>query len=188
MKRSALRLAQAAKHAHAAGGQAAASGPPSPYSWINPEKAASSSGGSEVREAKLTTPQARSEDASLQSKITFRTARGRQHARLTFSKVGGSGAQRLTRQTLCRHTMQRASSPSHRPVRTLSARPRWTSLAWGRCTVSAWLTARSQTTHLPPSYTPVHNPSGPPSDTLPRSAGGSSGGSAAAVAEGSCWA
>ncbi|KAK8846639.1 hypothetical protein IAR55_005726 [Kwoniella newhampshirensis] len=46
----------------------------------------------------------------------------------------------------------------------------------------------SQTTHLPPFYTPVHNPASPTPDEPPRSAGGSSGGSAAAVAEGSCWA
>ncbi|KAK4683878.1 aspartyl-tRNA(Asn)/glutamyl-tRNA(Gln) amidotransferase subunit A, partial [Tremellales sp. Uapishka_1] len=46
----------------------------------------------------------------------------------------------------------------------------------------------SQTTHLPPNYTPVHNPSAPDVKSAPRSAGGSSGGSAAAVAEGSCWA
>ncbi|KAL7425150.1 Trimeric GatFAB AmidoTransferase(AdT) complex subunit [Cryptotrichosporon argae] len=44
----------------------------------------------------------------------------------------------------------------------------------------------SQTSHLPHGYTPVHNPAGPPGPA--RSAGGSSGGSAAAVAEGSCWA
>ncbi|WVQ97706.1 hypothetical protein IAU59_004820 [Kwoniella sp. CBS 9459] len=46
----------------------------------------------------------------------------------------------------------------------------------------------SQTTHLPPTYTPVHNPATPREDDPPRSAGGSSGGSAAAVAEGSVWA
>ncbi|WWD21947.1 hypothetical protein CI109_106435 [Kwoniella shandongensis] len=46
----------------------------------------------------------------------------------------------------------------------------------------------SLTTHLPPFYTPVHNPASPTPDEPPRSAGGSSGGSAAAVAEGSCWA
>ncbi|ORY25368.1 amidase signature domain-containing protein [Naematelia encephala] len=46
----------------------------------------------------------------------------------------------------------------------------------------------SQTTHLPPHYTPVHNPASPSPGEPPRSAGGSSGGSAAAVAEGSCWA
>ncbi|WVR04308.1 hypothetical protein IAU60_001308 [Kwoniella sp. DSM 27419] len=46
----------------------------------------------------------------------------------------------------------------------------------------------SQTTHLPPDYTPVHNPAKSGPDEPPRSAGGSSGGSAAAVAEGSCWA
>ncbi|WWC67557.1 uncharacterized protein I206_101466 [Kwoniella pini CBS 10737] len=46
----------------------------------------------------------------------------------------------------------------------------------------------SQTTHLPPHYTPVHNPASPRPSEPPRSAGGSSGGSAAAVAEGSCWA
>ncbi|WWD00208.1 hypothetical protein V866_007117 [Kwoniella sp. B9012] len=44
----------------------------------------------------------------------------------------------------------------------------------------------SQTTHLPPFYTPVHNPASPSPDEPPRSVGGSSGGSAAAVAEGSC--
>ncbi|WWC59070.1 uncharacterized protein I303_101617 [Kwoniella dejecticola CBS 10117] len=46
----------------------------------------------------------------------------------------------------------------------------------------------SQTTHLPSNYTPVHIPASPRPDEPPRSAGGSSGGSAAAVAEGSCWA
>ncbi|WVO15641.1 aspartyl/glutamyl-tRNA(Asn/Gln) amidotransferase, A subunit [Cryptococcus depauperatus] len=46
----------------------------------------------------------------------------------------------------------------------------------------------SQSTHLPSYYTPVHNPSCPENGDEPRSAGGSSGGSAAAVAEGSCWA
>lgn len=45
----------------------------------------------------------------------------------------------------------------------------------------------STTSHLPPSYTPVHNPAGP-HDAAPRSAGGSSGGSAAAVADGTAWA
>ncbi|KAK1926661.1 glutamyl-tRNA amidotransferase subunit A (Glu-ADT subunit A) [Papiliotrema laurentii] len=44
----------------------------------------------------------------------------------------------------------------------------------------------SETRNLPEYYTPVHNPAGPSSDTNPRAAGGSSGGSAAAVAEGSC--
>ena len=43
----------------------------------------------------------------------------------------------------------------------------------------------SETTHLPPDYSPVYNPI--PSDP-PRSAGGSSGGSAVAVGEGSAWA
>jgi aspartyl-tRNA(Asn)/glutamyl-tRNA(Gln) amidotransferase subunit A len=47
------------------------------------------------------------------------------------------------------------------------------------------LTDRSETSHLPPKYTPVHNPA---ASGEARSAGGSSGGSAAAVAEGSCWA
>ncbi|ODN75238.1 hypothetical protein L202_06430 [Cryptococcus amylolentus CBS 6039] len=46
----------------------------------------------------------------------------------------------------------------------------------------------SQTTNIPPSYSPVHNPCAPSPDEPPRSAGGSSGGSATAVAEGSCWA
>ncbi|WVW78858.1 hypothetical protein I302_100821 [Kwoniella bestiolae CBS 10118] len=46
----------------------------------------------------------------------------------------------------------------------------------------------SQTTHLPPFYTPIHNPASPSPDESLRSAGGSSGGSAAAVAEGSSWA
>ncbi|RXK42178.1 hypothetical protein M231_00535 [Tremella mesenterica] len=46
----------------------------------------------------------------------------------------------------------------------------------------------SNTTHLPEGYTPVYNPGGPVDDDAPRSVGGSSGGSAAAVAEGSCWA
>ncbi|GFZ49039.1 glutaminyl-tRNA synthase (glutamine-hydrolysing) [Saitozyma sp. JCM 24511] len=46
----------------------------------------------------------------------------------------------------------------------------------------------SLTSHLPPFYSPVHNPSDPGPEEPPRSAGGSSGGSAAAVAEGSCWA
>ncbi|WVF70189.1 hypothetical protein IAT40_004977 [Kwoniella sp. CBS 6097] len=46
----------------------------------------------------------------------------------------------------------------------------------------------SQTSHIPPHYTPVHNPASPDKGEPPRSAGGSSGGSAAAVAEGSVWA
>ncbi|WVQ76674.1 hypothetical protein IAR50_006348 [Cryptococcus sp. DSM 104548] len=46
----------------------------------------------------------------------------------------------------------------------------------------------SETTNIPSYYSPVHNPCAPSPDEPPRSAGGSSGGSAAAVAEGSCWA
>ncbi|ADV24331.1 aspartyl-tRNA(Asn)/glutamyl-tRNA (Gln) amidotransferase subunit A [Cryptococcus gattii E566] len=44
----------------------------------------------------------------------------------------------------------------------------------------------SLTTHLPPYYSPVYNPASPSPEEPHRSAGGSSGGSAAAVAEGSC--
>ncbi|KIR26583.1 aspartyl-tRNA(Asn)/glutamyl-tRNA (Gln) amidotransferase subunit A [Cryptococcus deuterogattii LA55] len=44
----------------------------------------------------------------------------------------------------------------------------------------------SLTTHLPPYYSPVYNPASPSLEEPHRSAGGSSGGSAAAVAEGSC--
>ncbi|WVO23871.1 uncharacterized protein IAS62_005228 [Cryptococcus decagattii] len=44
----------------------------------------------------------------------------------------------------------------------------------------------SLTTHLPPYYSPVYNPASPSPGEPHRSAGGSSGGSAAAVAEGSC--
>ncbi|CAK9784854.1 amidase signature enzyme [Cutaneotrichosporon oleaginosum] len=44
----------------------------------------------------------------------------------------------------------------------------------------------SENTHMPKGWGPVPNPSGPPGE--PRSVGGSSGGSAAAVADGSAWA
>ncbi|OWZ61601.1 aspartyl-tRNA(Asn)/glutamyl-tRNA (Gln) amidotransferase subunit A [Cryptococcus neoformans Bt63] len=46
----------------------------------------------------------------------------------------------------------------------------------------------SLTTNLPPYYSPVYNPASPSPGEPLRSAGGSSGGSAAAVAEGSCHA
>lgn len=45
---------------------------------------------------------------------------------------------------------------------------------------------RSENTHMPSYWAPVYNPAGPEGEA--RSVGGSSGGSAAAVAEGSAWA
>ena len=70
-------------------------------------------------------------------------------------------------------------------------RTRWMSLAWGeyhgayKARTHA-LNRSSSTSHLPPDYSPVYNPSGPAGNTEKRSPGGSSGGSAAAVADGSC--
>ena len=62
----------------------------------------------------------------------------------------------------------------------------WHGVRTGLNSWGASLILRSETRNVPSYYTPVHNPAGPSSDRTPRSAGGSSGGSAAAVAEGSC--
>ncbi|TXT13467.1 hypothetical protein VHUM_00834 [Vanrija humicola] len=152
MKRSALRLAQAAKHAHTAGGQAAASGAPSPYSWINPEQTV----------AGATGPLA-GRGVAIKDNISY--SKG---------------------PTTCSSDILQDFVPPYDATCVKSLTSAGAHIV-GKTKMDEFGMG-SQTTHLPPSYTPVHNPSGPPSDTLPRSAGGSSGGSAAAVAEGSCWA